>query len=279
MEVTSAAEQLFFTTIRIDTITSSGQGGSGTGFFFSYKKGEDIYLFIVTNKHVVDGASEVQFTFHQRDGSNPKIGERFELKVDLKSFPSFGHFDDDIDIAIFPLVPMEQAIKKDYGIDIFYRYISDDMIPNQKQIDKIDALEAVTFIGYPNGLWDSKNLLPIARQGNTASPIAIDFEGEPKFIIDASVFGGSSGSPVFIFDQGSYIEKGGNLQAGTRLIFVGVIAAVFYHTEQNEIVSVPIPTKTVPMSVTTEKLDLGIVFKSRVVVETIEQFIKQNGVE
>lgn len=76
------------------------------------------------------------------------------------------------------------------------------MIPNEEQIKQMDAIEPITFIGYPNGIWDSTNLLPVARRGTTASPIEVDFEGSPRFLIDASVFGGSSGSPVFILNQG-----------------------------------------------------------------------------
>ncbi|MFT3756084.1 MAG: hypothetical protein QM769_09065 [Pseudoxanthomonas sp.] len=75
------------------------------------------------------------------------------------------------------------------------------MIPTPQQVTKLDAAESVTFISYPNGVWDSKNLLPVARRGTTASPIEVDFEGTPRFLIDASVFGGSSGSPAFILNR------------------------------------------------------------------------------
>jgi hypothetical protein len=74
----------------------------------------------------------------------------------------------------------------------------------------------VTFIGYPNGIWDSKNLLPVVMRGTTASPIEVDFEGTPRFLIDASVFGGSSGSPVFILNQGTYSMKDGGVAVGSR---------------------------------------------------------------
>ncbi|EAY9757520.1 serine protease, partial [Salmonella enterica] len=38
MQVSTISEQLFFTTIRIDTISKNGDSGSGTGFFFCHKK-------------------------------------------------------------------------------------------------------------------------------------------------------------------------------------------------------------------------------------------------
>lgn len=142
------------------------------------------------------------------------------------------------------------------------------------QLDQLDAIESVTFIGYPNGIWDRKNLLPVARRGTTASPIGVDFEGTPRFLIDASVFGGSSGSPVFVLNQGMYSDKQGNSVVGTRVHFVGLVAAVFLRTQLNRIVSVPIPTHVSPMAEQQEMLDLGIVFKARTVVETIEAYAR-----
>jgi hypothetical protein len=45
-------------------------------------------------------------------------------------------------------------------------------------------------------------ILPISprffRRGMTATPPQLDYCGRPTFLIDASVFGGSSGSPVFL---------------------------------------------------------------------------------
>jgi len=160
------------------------------------------------------------------------------------------------------------------GVDIYYQFISDDLIPSAEVEATLDSIENVTFIGYPNGIWDTVNLLPVARRGSTASPIAVDFENTPKFVIDASVFGGSSGSPVFIVNQGMITDKLGGTTIGSRVLFVGVVAAVFFRLETNQVISVPIPTATVPAVSNREMLDLGIVFKARTVVETIDALFK-----
>jgi hypothetical protein len=119
--------------------------------------------------------------------------------------------------------------------------------------------------------------MPIARRGTTALPIALDFEATPRFVIDASVFGGSSGSPVFILNQGLYTDKRGGIVLGSRVLFVGVVSAVFFRTKLNKIVPVPVTTQAQPMAQQREMIDLGLVFKSRTVVETIEAFIKTRG--
>ncbi len=274
METESIAEQLFFTTIRIETIDSSGNTGSGTGFVFVHSfKGEN-YPFIVTNKHVIKGALKGSLTFIKKVDDSPKLGDAFRLDIDHFENIWFGHNDPDIDIAITALVPLEKHIKE-LGVEIYYRNISTELIPNEEALKEIDALEDVVFIGYPNGIWDSKNFTPIMRKGTTATPITIDFEGERKFLIDASVFGGSSGSPVFIYNSGVYTTKGGPAKAGTRIHFIGVVAAVYHRNEVNEIVVVPIPTDDKHVSVGKDMIDLGIVYKADTVPEAIEQFVDE----
>ncbi|AVX90129.1 serine protease [Pseudomonas koreensis] len=281
MQIETIAEQLFFTTVRIDTVSPTGNQGSGTGFFFTYKLGDVDYLFVVTNKHVVLGMREGQFSFLKQKDNLPTLGDGFNLRMGSQDWQNmwYGHPDADIDIAVCPAAPLLDYVKKQHGTDLFIRSVDTSMIPNEAQISELDAIEPVTFIGYPNGIWDSKNLLPVARRGTTASPMEVDFEGTPRFLIDASVFGGSSGSPVFILNQGSYSAKNGGLVLGSRLHFVGVIAAVYFRTHLNQIIAVPIPTQTQPMAQQQEMIDLGVVFKARTVVETIEGCLKHHGVD
>jgi hypothetical protein len=62
----------------------------------------------------------------------------------------------------------------------------------------------VLFIGYPDGRYDQANNLPILRAGKIASLPKVDFDGKPEFLIDAQVYRGSSGSPVFARIGGEY---------------------------------------------------------------------------
>lgn len=279
MKVQSLAENLYFSTVRIDTTTANGQPCSGTGFLFAHKLAEDKHApFIVTNKHVVQGMQSGSLTFHQRIGDDPKLGTGFRLGITEWLNVWFGHPSPEIDIAVAPFLPLETHVKQQSGIDLFYRYVTTEMIPSAAQSAQLDAIESVTFIGYPNGVWDTKNLLPVARRGTTATPFTVDFEGSPRFLIDASVFGGSSGSPVFLLNQGMYTDKLGGTTIGSRIHFLSVIAAVFYRTQLNQIIAVPVPTQTQPMAKQQEMIDLGIVFKASTVVETIEAFVAKNNV-
>ena len=64
--------------------------------------------------------------------------------------------------------------------------------------------------------------MSIVRKGITATPIWNDFKGQEVFLVDAGVFPGSSGSPVFIYNRGTYPTKDG-IVVGNRLLFVGVM--------------------------------------------------------
>lgn len=277
MKVKSLAEQLFFTTVRIDTVSQSGVAYSGTAFLFAHRTGEQVFRFVVSNKHVVMDMKEGALTFLQREGTEPRIGQGFRLNLEDWSDAWHGHPVQEVDIAVCPFGPMADYIEQQRGVDLFYRFVATEMIPSQEQIENIDALESVTFVGYPNGVWDRVNLLPVGRRGTTASLLGADFEAKPCFLIDASVFGGSSGSPVFILNQGLYSGRDGNSTFGSRLMFLGVLAAGFYRTEKNQLVMAPLPTQLALLSEQHEMIDLGVVFKARCVVEAIEAVLKNKG--
>jgi hypothetical protein len=185
-----------------------------------------------------------------------------------------GHPDDSVDIAVCPLAGILEELKSKHGFDMFFRTVSSSHIPNDEATASLNSIEDVTFVGYPNGVWDSKNYLPIARKGTTASPMEVDFENSPRFLIDASVFGGSSGSPVFILNDGVYSDRTGNAFVGKRFYFVGVVSAVFFKTQMNDLVARPIPTTIIAAVQQQEMIDLGIVFKARTVTETIEAALR-----
>ncbi len=276
MEVTTIAEQLFFNTVRIDTTSMLGGTGSGTGFFISHEFEGNEYPFIVTNKHVVERTKEGYLNLIKSIDGKPRLGENFRLAFNTLEWNRLwiGHPDPNVDIAVCFFAPIVNAMIASHGFEPFFRMSKTSMIPNDEQMKGLDAVEAITFIGYPNGLWDRVNFLPIVRRGFTASPLSVDFEETPKFLIDASVFGGSSGSPVYILNQGSWGDKAGNLNMGSRIYFLGVIAAVYFRTEMNQVIPMPIPTNSVPAVAQHEMLDLGVVFKARTVVETIDSVLK-----
>ena len=59
MKPESISEKLMFNTVRLET-----ESGMGTGFFYNFKVGENIYPTIITNKHVVNHKQDENVRFH-----------------------------------------------------------------------------------------------------------------------------------------------------------------------------------------------------------------------
>jgi len=133
--------------------------------------------------------------------------------------------------------------------------------------------EDVVFIVYPIGISDTKNLTPLIRRGITATPLQLDYDGTRTFLIDASVYRGSSGSPVFLYNIGSYHNKFGQQIFQNRMNFLGIIAYMIKdqlepETQTSNLDSPRSDTKLKPV-------DLGLVLKSTILMDLIEIFLKK----
>lgn len=145
------------------------------------------------------------------------------------------------------------------------------MIPKHADLKSLDAIENVVMIGYPNGLWDSVNNMPIVRRGITATPVYLNYEGKREFVIDAACFPGSSGSPVLICDIGGYTDKKGTLNLGhPRIMFLGILYAGPQLTVAGEIKIVTIPhVQQRAVSISSIPNNLGFIIKSECVLDFI----------
>lgn len=251
-------EQLLRTTIRIVSIKNDGVTYSGTGFFFKFEINNHFVPCIVTNKHVVNGAVELQLTF-RIDGD---FGDNHRnVTVNIKNVDQIilSHPDKDVDLC---LIKLAGILDYNNNLKLLIWYITkNNIIPDEVVREEISNIEDVTIIGYPDGIIDEMNNLPIVRRGITATSIKYDFKGRKEFLIDSAIFGGSSGSPVFIYDNGSYL-KGNGIVLGSRLYLVGIVYAVAQHLVNGDIGFVQVPSLTKPIVQTNIPNNLGCVIKA-----------------
>lgn len=262
-----ASDRIVFCTTRINVDRNDGCEITGTGFFYSYKK----HVYLVTNKHLLKNAEKIEFKLFTQD-KNGKLDysslATVRLDGDYLQKYSCGHPSKKVDIQVVNLSKCQADKEPDRGL--FIAVMEENLIPDQKGLEDLFAIERVVFVGYPNSMWDEVNHLPIIRSGTTASLLTIDFNGEPKFLIDASVFQGSSGSPVFINDDGSYSDRKGSYLGPSRTLFLGVISGVYAETKQAEIEIIPAPTANSSVVNVEQLIDLGVVEKAKTVQETVE---------
>lgn len=269
----SFSETLIYTTTRIEVFLNNEESAFGTGFFFWYKQK---YLFLVTNRHVViDGDGNfVMYKAHKSgDTKSPLLGHG--TKIPFKKNFFVYHPNEKVDVAVANISLIVDELEKSKE-PVYWTSIMEINIPNDDQINNIiTAIEDIIFIGYPDSIWDEVNLLPIVRKGITATPYYIDYENENQFLIDASVFAGSSGSPVFLFYPGGYSDKKGNFHVGGGglCLFLGIISDGYYIDKEGDVRIREIPTQKKIISEYDEMLDLGVVVKPQSIIETIEHYL------
>ena len=93
---------------------------------------------------------------------------------------------------------------------------------NLSKIDLIIApSEPVSIVGFPFGL-SSVGKFPIWKTGHIASDIDLNYNGDPKFLIDATTKPGMSGSPVFAKRIGMQKTSTGLNMGGDSTKFLGI---------------------------------------------------------
>lgn len=269
--VSTVADQIFYSTVHINATTPAGMS-TGTGFLVQYDIAGGQAPILITNKHVLAGATSVDFTMPRSLNGEPVSAGTRMTANEFSDAVWHGHPQPEVDIAVMKFAPVLEAMAA-LGAPPFYRAFGDELLLTSADADQLDSIESVTFVGYPSGLFDRASMLPIARRGQTATPIFNDYNQLPAFLIDASVFPGSSGSPVLILDRGIYSTRDGVTQVGNRVMLAGVVAAVHTRTVMGEIRITSNAYATFD-----DMIDLGIVFKSSAIQETVDILFAAEGI-
>ena len=209
----------------------------GTGFLLRYKG----MIYVVTNKHVVmPGKSQIEIRlkkiFYKEMGLYDSTAVSSDSLINpIKMIPpkSFYCIDSIYDLAFIKLVNFAGLL--DIAA-VPASLIGDDslIIPGRH----------VFFLGYPNRMAGYNITVPLVRQGLIAGEL------QHKIILDGNVFGGSSGSPIFLdpyIDDQSYLPY-----------LIGIIA------EQRTI-----PLKMLP--VLEENMGVGIGIKINYILKALDK--------
>lgn len=209
-------------------ITDSIQG---TGFVLRYEE----KIFIITNRHLVE-AGKTSFTivpkFISKDNTDSNSNDSGRIIPSANMY----FWDDRYDLAFV-------HISK-------YASMLDIMVIPESMIGGDTAIvigQEVSFLGYPAGLHGKDAGTPLVRGGIIAG------ETEHVIILDGNIFGGSSGSPVFL----SPSLAGNHLNAS---LLIGVISQM-----------ATTPTKSHPN--VEENMGIGVAVKVRYVKETIRKWL------
>lgn len=265
----SPLEQLEHSTVRIECDIAGEGVSTGTGFFFALNRQADdrIVPVIITNKHVVQGASKGRFRMTLKDSNGgPRIGVHHSFEIHQFENAWSPHPDDDVDLCAMPIGPIVE-LAKEKKLSVHYVPLDFSLVPSAEDIQNMVGMESITMVGYPNGLWDQTNNLPIFRKGVLASNYKYDWNGKKEFLIDAACFPGSSGSPVMLVDIGGYYDHTGMNVGASRLKLLGVLYAGPQHTVEGEIQVVTVPTHEKTISLAGIPNNLGVCIKADAILE------------
>lgn len=265
--VDNILEQLMYTTLRIECMDIMEKVFSiGTGFLIQRPVSDNKYkLYLVSNKHVLCNTESIAISFTINKENEPDVGKRIRLPITNIKSNIVGHPDPNVDIAVLECTGLFILMPE----QLYYKAVSYNMLAsfNEKELS---VAENVYFVGYPDDRYDMKNNLPLVRTGMIASNPKYDYNGNPTFIIDAQVFPGSSGSPVYI-DLTYENMKNGQIIVGERNIkLLGIVSATMIRNNQLK----SIETNT--HYLTEEVLGLGIVYKSTAIKEVIDSMPTDN---
>ncbi len=272
MDSMSLSELITYSTVLIKSIYPDGTTGSGTGFIIDLcedKENNTRIPVIVTNNHVVDGSIQTNFEFCIKN-EDETANDRETLSFGYSSSEWKRHPNPKIDLCCLPIAHALQEIKK-INKKVFYASLTTDLIPTQEQLNSMQALEDIVMVGYPNGLSDTYNNKPIIRKGITATHLKNNYKGNKTFLVDMACFPGSSGSPIFILNQGSYAIPNG-VRLGSRVLLVGVLFQGPLYTAEGSLIFSAIPN--MPQPITNIPMNLGEAIKSEEILAFEKLFIQ-----
>jgi hypothetical protein len=256
------SEQLAYSTVRIECLEKDGQTSTGTGFFYEFEIEEKFYPALVTNKHVISNATEGRFILHTADENGNPIPDT-NVAINISNFERcwVSHPDKSVDLCIMPTTVLLNEVSNIRHNPFLISFGKEHLLLPE-ELTSISAMEDIVMVGYPNGIWDSKNNMPIFRRGITATHPFLDYEGRKEFLIDAACFPGSSGSPIFMLNMGSYSIMTGGLILGSRFKFIGILYAGPQHTAAGDVIIVDVPTTQKAITVSRIPNNLGVCIKA-----------------
>lgn len=252
----SIFSQLIRTTARVETVDTKGGVSIGTSFFLAFVDNNVPCFLLVSNRHVLANKEIARVYVTRRVNGVDAVQSVIVTDCPGKIIM---HPDPEVDLAALPWGGVTEANFNDSPPG-WLNLKEENFLP-EEVIKDLSPYESLAMIGYPNGIWDPHQNIPIIRSGNTATPLSVDFQGKKQFLMNSACFPGSSGSPIFLANEGSFTTSKG-LHIGSRTYLAGILSATYTQSLTGKIVEIPIPTTDRLTSVAQLPIHLGICIKA-----------------
>lgn len=218
--------QIVHSTLQIIVKKQDGSASAGTGFLFLF---EHSFPCLITNKHVVNLFQNVVVRFTKADeNQNPLLGQFIPCDITDCLADAVPHPDSAVDLVAIPLEPIFREIEKN-NLQAFMYFYSFDSIPKSDDWNWICPGKDVLMIGYPFGIRDKKNNLPIVRKGIIATVPTVNFDTDHGFLVDTFASKGSSGSPIIAMRYGYKVNRDtGEMKSIEDFRIIGIDCSAYF---------------------------------------------------
>lgn len=271
----SLSEQISYSVVRLECKINENNYSVGTGYVMEFLRNNEnntCKYVVITNKHVIENSIQITMYFNLCINGKPIDTEKRGIIISKDLYSQLIRNHTETDLCAIDITPLILEWKNKYKTDLFILPIPMQIIPSQKVLEELKQIEEIVMVGYPIGLMDEYNNKPIFRKGITATHPKFNYNNKKEFLIDIACFHGSSGSPVFIINEGSYSDKHCNVTIGGRIILLGTVYQNRIENTNGEIKIMEIPTSTHPVSVTGIPINIGAVIKSETLYDLENMF-------
>lgn len=201
---------------------------TGTGFFVGRSSGQanKVYPFLISNKHVFKDRETVVIRMKKKDKD-----ELHEVDVPLRnddgSVRYYIHEQDDVDIAVLPLVA--KFIEENKLEFPCFDIDENAMTSIELRENGADEGTIIYMLGFPMGLVNVASNMPICRMGCIARMSNSQINEQHSMLVDIQNFPGNSGSPIVNRPSNIHIEGTSSLP---RCVLVGIVHSYIPYQEQ-----------------------------------------------
>jgi S1-C subfamily serine protease len=218
--------------------------------------------FLVTNKHVLLGKTEIILRFNTNDGSRVLDYPAVLVENDEKIWT--GHPSADIDVAVFMINPL--VLEGDSAEFSLFALDDHSMPIDAMKAAGVSEGDGVFILGFPMGIVAPQRKTVISRAGAIAR-IRDTLDGhQPAFLIDANIFPGNSGGPVVIRPDVNAIE---GTSAIGKAALIGIVKSYLPYSD----VAISQQTGN-PRVIFEENSGLALVETVDSIVITIQEYLR-----
>jgi V8-like Glu-specific endopeptidase len=221
----------------------------GTGIVFIYNN----LLYIVTNEHIAK-INGLYIRFNVKSAANRNLRYSIDRMINYSNAPWLVALNSDVATVLLVDYPEVENSKdtidvKPMGVSLF------------KYWDYVNEGDDIYILGFPIGIGAKAHYSPVYRSGIISLK-----ENKNEFLIDANIFPGNSGGPVFmkpsIFDYRSQ-----SLGITVPGYFIGIVSSYIPYRD----VAISEQTQR-PRIIFEENSGLAIVYSTDVILNLLNQY-------